>query len=161
NLLGRPRNLYRRDDIEQILATPATHGRVLDAAGTWIDGNVAREEFGLSGTQLAQLRRQRSRHLGGMKLRAKKVLTVARGGAGESRSMRIWFYLESDLVQFAQAKNQEGASWSSCSWLTAGEARRRFGFGRDSLWYWRTQGCPYLDGRKLQAKRVPAAIHRK
>jgi hypothetical protein len=42
------------------------------------------------------------------------------------------------------------------TWVSAEEAGEALEVGQQTLWTWRTAGCPYLDGRKIRSRRTDA-----
>jgi hypothetical protein len=141
-------NLYLRADMEAVAAVPATAGRWAGPGGaTWVSATAAEDDFGIPQRALESAR-QRGR------VRSRKVLTVARGGAGEARRMRIRFYSEEDVIELRAALSRGVTPRTPRGWLTAGDARRQFGFSKHALWHWRVGGCPHLGGRKLTARRA-------
>jgi len=135
--------------MEAIVATPLTNGRVHDSQGSWIDLETAAKEYGFTSCLLSQYRKQGCWALGGRKVLARKVLTWARGGAGDGGDCGM-VLPESDLQRVVAARQEEVTP--PRGWLTAGQAYSSFGFTKDALSHWRSEGCVHLGGRKLSAK---------
>ena len=135
-------------------------GIIEDQGRRWLTDPKADEEYRLTGKMLDSLRRVPRQFLDGRTLRAKPFpFPLPNSGCGKR-----WINLEDDLKRIAVIRDAGGPTRppdlrgrivvdAKGTWLPTWIARERFGFDNDTLAYWATAGCPYLEGRKLTPRR--------
>jgi hypothetical protein len=157
---GRGAYLYRRADIESIAATPLCPQSFKDSEGEWVTEREARDRYARA-LRLGRWRKAPCPALGDRPIRSRRVLTA--GGGGGPRSVarrRVWFYLAADVAQLAApgTSPRHGRAPEIPGWITAQEARARFGFGKQGLLHWRVRRCIHLGGRKLAARKIKTTL---
>jgi predicted site-specific integrase-resolvase len=151
---GGPRglsHLFHREDVERMAGLSPWDGTHTDAASVWLSTRVAAERYGVSPDRLDRWRESDVPMLGGKRLRAKMIIPVELCGGGKRcRPRRV--YLAEDLDRIAAGLPRDD------DWLTAAEVRDRYGFSVMTLWKWRKEGCPYLDGSRLRSHKQQASV---
>ncbi len=143
---GRPRYVYLRAEITEGLHAPDED--------RWLSASVAAEQFGLSRSLFYLWRKNGRSYLGGCKLRARKRAIVKVDGKRDF----ILVYTLDQLERIDEKRTSLLVADPDAEWLSGREASERFGFDRNRLYEWHKEGCCYLDGRKLSARRVLAGI---
>jgi hypothetical protein len=152
---GRGANLFYKPDLARIAKVPLASDPIKDTQGRWITTTEATRAYGLSRVLLQKYRTKVYPLLGG-RIGSKRFLVRTPGGSGETYCRYVWFYKESDLAKIATASARDDLVKKD--WLSASEAKKRFGFDKQLLLTWRNRRCVHLAGRKLSAEKMPAQI---
>jgi hypothetical protein len=128
-----PHQIYWRPDIERIAAVPPARDRYEEGGVTFLDESAALALLAklgcpCSSDALALWHDNGVSFWEGKKLQARHILTRTSGQGGFKTR---WYYAEHDLKAVAAAKNAgKQQRQPDPDWLTYGEAKRQFGFGR-------------------------------
>lgn len=121
----------------------------------WLTAREIRERYGILSTSLELWCRKGCKALGGRKPRVWKG--PSRGHPRNAPGRACYYYSRQDIEAIVAVEPLDGALRDAAgAWLTARAAQERYGRRLD-LHPWRAAGCPALGGKRIRAKRIPAA----